>query len=137
LKTIFHSKSNTTRGHFYYNFRQDPKVAGMFTTLDKKEHAHYRRMLSPAFAPSALDAMEERMLKHIETFVLVVAPSRPSEPHGSGWSRGYNLAQWCGYLAYDVLGDLCLGQSFDMLQKPDFRPVVEHITQALHRQYIV
>ena len=146
LRTIFNARSNTNRDDFYLNERQFPDVASMFTTLDKTEHAHFRRIVSQGFSASSMREMESRVVSHINNFIDIVSKSAASgsqkdfiadKVDGSEWSEPFNMTHWFSYLTYDILGDLCLGRSFDMLRRPEYRFAIDNISQALHYNYIV
>jgi hypothetical protein len=54
-----------------------------------------------------------------------------------GWTRPRNMANWCNYLAMDILGDLCFGKAFRMLDSPENRYALELVAAATKRHLIV
>ena len=111
LGTIFNGKSNTNSGEIYLAYRQDPNNESSFSNFSKQRHAHYRSCMSQTFTSSALKDLEDRMLTYVSKFVDLVgndgvprehsttAAGRDSEPQ---WSKGYDLAEWCSYMAFHV-----------------------------------
>lgn len=54
-----------------------------------------------------------------------------------GWSQPRNMADYCNYLATDILGDLSFGKAFHMLERPDNRFALKLIEAATTRHLIV
>lgn len=54
-----------------------------------------------------------------------------------GWGPAQNMADWCNYLTFDIMGDLCFGKAFNMLEKPDNHFAADMIGMAAHRHSIV
>lgn len=38
-----------------------------------------------------------------------------------GWSSPKDMADWANYLTFDVLGDLCFGRAFGLIQSEEHR----------------
>ena len=53
------------------------------------------------------------------------------------WGPAQNMADWCNYLTFDIMGDLCFGKAFNMLEKPDNHFAADMIGMAAHRHSIV
>jgi hypothetical protein len=47
------------------------------------------------------------------------------------------MSDWCNYLTFDVMGDLCFGKAFEMLEHPENRHVIDLIGNAAHMHLIV
>jgi hypothetical protein len=54
-----------------------------------------------------------------------------------GWADAWNVAQWCNWLVFDIMGDLVFGKAFGMLESPKNRFAVELVGNAAHRHLIV
>lgn len=67
------------------------------------------------------------MIGHIRTFC--------GKLKGSGGA--VNMSEWCAYLTCDVLGDLCFGQSFAMLEREEHRFVGKVMTESASLAMIV
>lgn len=84
--------------------------------------------------------MEKYILANVRTFC-----SRLGEKRGNGsektategWSAPQNMADWCNYLTFDVMGDLCFGKAFEMLEHEQNRHVIDLIGNAAHMHLIV
>ena len=53
------------------------------------------------------------------------------------WSVAQNMADWCNYLTFDTLGDLCFGKAFEMLEHEENRHVIDLIGNAANMHLIV
>ncbi len=81
--------------------------------------------------------MERYILGNIRTFCEGLGASTSQIAEKKGWGAGQNMADWCNYLTFDIMGDLCFGKAFGMLERPDNRFAIELIGNAAHRHLIV
>lgn len=144
LKTIYGHKSNVRKADFYTAFPANKHTFNVHSSIDKTAHARKRRVLSHAFSDSAIKAMERYVIDKVQTFcrVLPQAPfdllnARHSSSEVDGWSVPKNMADMCDYLAFDIMGELAFGKSFDMLESPSNRFASALVGNAAHRHLIV
>lgn len=142
LKDIYGFKANVRKGDFYTVFPPNKDTFNTHSSIDKAAHARKRRVLGQAFSDHALKSMERYILINIRALCATLGNdlSDSGEPQQSSfptWSAPKNLTEWCSYLTYDVLGDLCFGKAFGMLEKEDNRFVIDLVSKASHRHYIV
>jgi cytochrome P450 len=141
LKTIYGHKSNVKKGIFYTSFPPTKDTFNTHSSIDKAAHARKRRVLSHAFSENAVKSMERYVLGNIRTFCekLGTQPSTQvlGEKESNGWSVAQNMADWCNYLTFDVMGDLCFGKAFEMLEHKENRHVIDLIGNAAHMHLIV
>ena len=84
------------------------------------------------------------MLQHIRKFCAIVGGDGEGE-HQNGSVVGdkktgtavWNMADWFGYLTYDVMGELCFGKTFGMLVDCGKRGVIALVDRAAFRHYVV
>lgn len=144
LKTIYGHKSNVRKAGFYSAFPANKHTFNVHSSIDKTAHARKRRVLSHAFSDSAIKAMEKYVIDKVQTFTRVL-PQAPFDllnaRHSSGeteeWSVSKNMADMCDYLAFDIMGELAFGKSFDMLESPNNRFASTLVGNAAHRHLIV
>lgn len=91
-------------------------------------------MLSQAFSDNALKGMEEVMLLHVRQLCSILGEKGEN---GKGGGGNWNMANWFGYLSYDVMGELCFGKSYDMLVDGARRGVIGLVDRAAFRHYVV
>lgn len=112
------------------------------TARDKSVHARKKRVLSHALSDSAMRAMEDHILQIVRKFCdcLITGgangeKSAPELKTTDGWGPPLNFADWSNYFSFDVMGTLCFGESFDMLERGDNRYILQVImdgTQGLN-----
>jgi hypothetical protein len=146
LKAIYGHKANVRKADFYTAFPANKHTFNVHSSIDKTAHARKRRVLSHAFSDSAIKAMEKYVIDKVETFCRVL-PQAPFDllnarhnSYGSdvdGWSVPKNMAEMCDWLAFDIMGELAFGKSFDMLERPDNRFASTLVGNAAHRHLIV
>lgn len=56
---------------------------------------------------------------------------------GSGFGGSWNVAHWCNWLVFDIMGDLVFGKAFGMLEGDANRFAIEMVGNAAHRHLIV
>lgn len=133
LKDIYGFKSNVRKAEFYDAFVHP--ASNTHNTRDKALHARKRRVLSQAFSDGAVKEMERYILANVRSFCEQIGLGASDEK--KGWTVAKNMADWCNYLAMDILGDLCFGKAFHMLEKPDNRYALELVSLATTRHLIV
>lgn len=60
-----------------------------------------------------------------------------SEKREDAWTSPVNIANWCDWLTFDIMGDLAFGKAFGMLDHPQNRFAVDLVSSAAHRHLIV
>lgn len=82
-------------------------MISMHTTRSQAEHDRRCRVWSTAFSEKALRGYEERIKTHQDLLVAQITAASNSL---------INTKNWLSLYAFDVMGDLAFGASFDMLQ---------------------
>lgn len=85
------------------------------------------------------------MLANIRTFCRSLSQhpdsrdeaGNPIEEHSKQWNIAQNMTDWCSYLAFDVMGDLCFGKGFALLESNENRFAVDLTSNASRRHLIV
>ncbi|KAK5995578.1 Cytochrome P450 monooxygenase AKT7 [Cladobotryum mycophilum] len=133
LKEIYNFRSNVRKAEFYNAFAHP--VANTHNTRDKDVHARKRRVLSHAFAEGAMKEMQRYILHNVRTFCEQIG-LQDGGSESKGWTGPKNMADWCNYLAMDILGDLSFGKAFHMLESPDNRFALELVEAATTRHLL-
>ncbi|KAL2813391.1 cytochrome P450 [Aspergillus granulosus] len=137
MHKIYGHGNRFRKADFYNAF---PAIAGVYNThnaIDKFVHGRKRRVLSQAFSDHALKGMEDVMLLHVRQLCSILGRDRPgSQPTNAKDGSTFNMANWFGYLTYDVMGELCFGKSFDMLIDGAKRRMVHLVDRAAYRHYV-
>ncbi|KAK3312883.1 cytochrome P450-like protein [Apodospora peruviana] len=133
LKDIYGFRANVRKAEFYDAFVHP--APNTHNTRDKDVHARKRRVLSHAFSDGAVKEVERYILANIRSFCDAIGELGRSDEK-KGWTAPKNMADWCNWLAMDILGDLCFGKAFHMLDRPDNRYAVNLVGVAAQRHLI-
>jgi hypothetical protein len=144
LKTIYGHKANVRKADFYTAFPANKNTFNVHSSIDKNAHARKRRVLSHAFSDGAIKSMEKYVLDKVRTFCRVL-PQAPldllkvqhASSEGEKWSGAQNMGSLSDYLAFDIMGELAFGKSFDMMETPTNRFASTLVGNAAHRHLIV
>ncbi|KAE8414266.1 cytochrome P450 [Aspergillus pseudocaelatus] len=85
------------------------KADSYVVMIDKTTHAFKRKILFQAFTENALKGVQDKTLSHISPFCDMLGTSPTNV-----WGPSMDVAPLCDYLAFDVISNLCYGQSFNM-----------------------
>lgn len=116
-----HRGKSNDRGEFekfepFYNPVGGPKdVVGS----SGQEHAMLRRLLSHGFSDRSLREQQPLIMKYIDLLV--------RRMHEKGADGPVDLATWYNFATFDIIGDLCFGESFGCLEASDYHPWVSMI----------
>lgn len=86
----------------------DSKCIG--SERDPSRHAQMKRVLSPAFSTKALVEQEHIITGSVDAFLAKLRLKGDA-------AGGLNMTHWYEMLAFDILGDMAFGQSFDCIQE--------------------
>ncbi|KAI9731619.1 MAG: hypothetical protein M1818_007749 [Claussenomyces sp. TS43310] len=138
LHEIYGFQSNVRKSQFYSAFPPTKDSYNTHSSIDKTAHARKRRVLSHAFSDNAIKAMEKYILGNIRSFCAGIGegPASLTSEKEKGWGTAQNMADWSNYLTFDIMGDLCFGKAFGMLERPDNRFAIDLIGNAAHRHLI-
>ncbi|KAF2146894.1 uncharacterized protein K452DRAFT_242083 [Aplosporella prunicola CBS 121167] len=89
-------------------------------TRDKKFHSQRRRVWDKAFSPKALKDYESRVIGHCNDLISQMTASD---------SKPVNATDLADYYGFDVMGDLVLGKSFDMLKTGEAPFILKQIRE--------
>ncbi|KAF2001284.1 cytochrome P450 [Amniculicola lignicola CBS 123094] len=114
-----------TKSEFYSGgWFSDAGVYGVITVRDVREHAVQRRYLSHAFSASALREQEALIASTIDLLI-----ERMREV---GVERGetVDMLLWLRMCAFDVIGSLAFGNTFDALKNGGQHPSIRFLHEA-------
>lgn len=125
------------KSDFYSAFPATKDAYSTHSAIDKAQHARKRRVLSHAFSDAAVRSMENHVLAHVRHFCSNLGERDPPPTIGRdekrAWTPAKNISDQANYLTFDVMGDLCFGKAFGMLERPDNRFAIDMVTNAAHR----
>jgi cytochrome P450 len=136
LKDIYGFKGNVRKSDFYSAFPATKDAYSTHSAIDRAQHARKRRVLSHAFSDAAVRSMENHVLAHVRQFCSNLGgkgASIASQDEKREWTPAKNISDQANYMTFDVMGDLCFGKAFGMLERPDNRFAIDMVTNAAHR----
>lgn len=136
LRDIYtHAKSNKIRKTLHYTFYTDKGFASTAHHTDPDIHTFKRRVLGHAFSDHALNALEPFIVQNTDKWLVALAEGETDD--GKGWSSPKDMAKLANYLTFDVLGDLCFGKSFGMLDSDQNREIAHAIIERVKVGHVV
>jgi cytochrome P450 len=137
LHDIYGFKRNVRKADFYSAFPVTKDAYSTHSAIDRSQHARKRRVLSHAFSDVALKSMENHILAHVRQFCLNLGEKDTTtvvpRDEKREWTPAKNISDQANYLTFDVMGDLCFGKAFGMLERPDNRFAIDMVSNAAHR----
>ncbi|KKA30861.1 hypothetical protein TD95_000748, partial [Thielaviopsis punctulata] len=126
LRTIYSHSSDAaiSKAPFYNPFASSG--LSIQNVRDKTIHARKKKVMSAAFSVSALREMEAFVVDKVDQFCAAMVAGNDSQE----WSEPVDMNHWFGYLSVDILGEMCYGRSFGMLNSEENRWVVHTMSQA-------
>ncbi|KAF2667467.1 cytochrome P450 [Microthyrium microscopicum] len=97
------------------------EVANMIVT-DIATHSRFRRVISHAFSDKAMREQEPLITEYVDKLM-----ARLHENAG----KPVDLAAWFNFTAFDVIGDLAFGESFNCLRDGKMHPWITFMFQNL------
>lgn len=90
------------------------------------DHARIRKLIAHAFSEAALREQEGLLTSHTDRLI-----SRLKDQINGPAEGKVDLRNWYNFLTFDVIGDLCLGESFHALATGEYHFWITDIFQAL------
>ncbi|KAF2737258.1 cytochrome P450 [Polyplosphaeria fusca] len=136
LKTIYGFRANVKKADFYTAFPANKNTVSVHSSIDKLQHARKRRVMSHAFSDAAIKSLEKYVLANVRTACQLLGEAKSENGDEKGWNQAWNMANWCNWMVFDIMGDLVFGKAFGMLESSQNRFAVELVSNAAHRHLI-
>ncbi|OCK80089.1 benzoate 4-monooxygenase cytochrome P450 [Lepidopterella palustris CBS 459.81] len=131
LNTIYGSnKTNVRKSEWYRTVDAGSGAFSTATEIDKKKHAVRRRFIAHCFSANALNSAEPFIASNVTKWCNGLAPK-----DGNEWSEQRDMAAWCTWLGFDIMGDLAFGKSFNCLEAEENRYISRAIMSANKYMY--
>lgn len=100
-------------------------------TQGTENHARVRRLFAPAFSERALQQQSPLFRKYAD-----LLKSKIGEVGDQG-RKAIDIVQMLNFTTFDIMAELCFGQSLGLLQNNTFSPWVRSVFDLLHMMPIV
>ncbi|KAL0930585.1 cytochrome p450 monooxygenase [Colletotrichum truncatum] len=115
----------------YYQELTGGAKPGIFTMMNPKTHAARRRLFARAFTASSLR-------ENCEAIVRAKVEMATDRIRSEAIGGSADIHKWWKFMASDVIGQLCFGESFEMLEsgkKNRYVEVLDAVASASTRRY--
>jgi cytochrome P450 len=120
-------------------YRVQPNQTGFIMTAPPEDHSQMRRALSYGFSDRGIRDMESRMLGMLDKMLDRLLnfcsdrdgalPDQPVQEDGKLGGTVIDIAKWCNFLTFDMIGELTFGESFECLDTATYHPWVKPIVE--------
>jgi hypothetical protein len=114
-------------------YRVQTKQTGFIMTAPPKEHSKMRRAFSHGFSDRGIRDMESCMTGMLDKMLDRLLRCSPEGSVTQGDAKlgkaVVDIAKWCNFLAFDMIGELTFGESFECLEKATYHPWVQPIVR--------
>jgi len=126
LHAIYSPKANVAKSSHYRVFTKFFPSWSTQTIIDTHtfHHRSKRRVLSEALTDRSLHRMEDPILAIIRRFCALLRERAAST------APAQDIAQLAAYLFFDVMGEICFGHNFEMLDKTEHRYIPDIVSDG-------
>ncbi|TVY67549.1 Cytochrome P450 monooxygenase apf7 [Lachnellula suecica] len=123
-RSIYNSKANVQKPNTYVAASRDSKHTSTMNTIHPATHSRKRRVLNSVFFDKAVRSAEAFIVEHVDRWCEILL-----DGSSDGWTTPKNFATPSSYLAFDIMGTLSFGKSFDLKEPNDspFRAMLDII----------
>ena len=93
---------------------------------DDATHSRMRRLLSHAFSESALHEQEHLMTSYFDLLIQKLQARIDGPTDGV-----VDIVRWYNFTTFDLIGDLCFGESFHALENGEYHFWISNIFQGI------
>jgi len=131
---IYGMKSNVRRSTFYLGLTKNYREKTTLNTIDPAEHAQRRKMLNTCFTDNSVNAVSALIGQQIDRLHQILLDEHDST---TDWSASVDLGEKIDHLAFDIMGDISFGRSFNIKEPGDnpLKAVPHNIVQYLKFYY--
>jgi cytochrome P450 len=118
------------------------QATNTLTVRDRKDHGRRRRVIQQGLSDATLRAFEPHMYEIINRFcdrmIQTVEEADKAREAGQSqdalqdetWNTSRNMSEWCNYLAFDLMATFIFSGKYNMLEREQYRYVVQCIEQS-------
>lgn len=103
-------KPTPVKSQFYEMYGSGFNALCIGSERDPRKHGQMKKSLSAAFSTRALSEQEEIVSKCIDDFITRIGID------GAPESKGLNMTKWYEMIAFDILGEMAFGESFQCIE---------------------
>jgi cytochrome P450 len=100
-------------------------VRNLFAEPDDEKHRFQRKIFTHAFSDRALKEQEPLLSKYVDVLVDRIKRTVKTDPRSP-----FDIVKLLNFTTFDIMGDLCFGESLGLLQSTDYSPWVSMLLSA-------
>lgn len=108
-RDIYSHKANVRKDNFYSIWKRHDGDVTIFNETNVKMHATRRKTFNTAFTDKSVRSAGFFIIKNADRWNELLITD-------DDWSAPTNLTEQIDHLIFDILGDLCFGQSFGTIE---------------------
>jgi hypothetical protein len=132
--TIYGVRANVRKVDNYGAMSASRRRPNTLTAIKKEDYSWYRRQHLHFLNEAGIKLFEDRVLERIQVFTDILGLREPkdaeSDEKSDGWSSTKDMDKLSKWLTFDIVTDLCFGESADLLQSSKNRPYIKGITSG-------
>ncbi|KAL8948209.1 MAG: hypothetical protein Q9222_005584 [Ikaeria aurantiellina] len=113
-RAIYDNRANVKKGKFYSMYPRKAGAVNTWNCVGAQRHARKRRILNAAFSDKALRNSETYIIQHADRWCELL-----SDDTGSEWSSPRDMTAYSDALVFDILGELCYAQQYNIKEPGD------------------
>jgi hypothetical protein len=131
--TIYGVRANVRKHDSYTTMSASRQRRNTVTAIEKDDYTWFRRQHLQFLGEAGIKRVEERVLERIQVFTYILGLCGPEDTttpvaKGDGWSSTRDIDELSKWLMFDIISDLCFGETPDLLQSPKNRSYIHGIT---------
>ncbi|MCJ1260956.1 hypothetical protein MMC22_000820 [Lobaria immixta] len=92
-----------------------PNGVHSILSANDADHSRIRRLLAHAFSDKALHEQQQMLQEYVDLLMRSLRTQAKAK-------NTINICDWFNYVTFDIIGDLCFGESFDCLRSAAYHP---------------
>lgn len=121
MKAIYGLNANVRKSDWYLIFGLAFDVENVFSILHRDKHAFRRRIISQAFSNSAIEMLQQHIIRNAEKICEHLKDKKdPRE-----WGSPKDMSQWIAFVTTDIVGDLCFTRNWNLMGSNENRDLLQ------------
>jgi hypothetical protein len=130
--TIYGVRANVRKVDSYSTMSASRQRPNTLTAIKRDDYTWFRRQHLQFLGEAGIKRVEERVLERIQVFTDILGLREPRnlkpDEKDHGWSLTKDIDELSKWLMFDIVSDLCFGETANLLQSAENRSYINGIT---------